>query len=80
MWKIIIITALVFIIFSLFSALIFLIRDQGSGERTVRSLSWRVGLSLLLVVFIAFSHYFGFVESGSPQPDISLLQNVNQNK
>ena len=44
------------IVGSLFSGLFFLYRDRGSGERTVRALTLRIGLSatlfsLLLVCF-----------------------------
>ena len=61
MWKILIIAVLFFIVFSLFSALVFLMRDQGKGERTLRSLGWRIGLSVFLLVFIALGYHLGFI-------------------
>lgn len=52
-----IILFLLVIFFSLGSALYYLVHDQGKTERTVKALSWRIGLSLLLFVllFIAFA-------------------------
>ncbi len=48
---------LLIIFFSLGSALYYLVRDQGQTDRTVKALTWRIGLSLLLFVllFIAFA-------------------------
>ncbi len=45
------------ILISLASGLIFLIRDEGKTKRTVKALSWRIGLSLalFLFLFLAFS-------------------------
>lgn len=50
--KIIIITLLLVIISILFSGLIFLIRDKGKTNRPVQALSWRIGLSLSLFLFL----------------------------
>lgn len=41
------------IIIALGSGLVFLVRDEGKTERTVKSLSIRVGLSVLLLVLLA---------------------------
>lgn len=45
------------ILISLASGLVFLIRDEGKTKRTVKALSWRIGLSLalFLFLFLAFS-------------------------
>lgn len=52
-----IILFLLVIFFSLASALYYLVHDQGKTNRTVKALTWRIGLSLLLFVllFIAFA-------------------------
>lgn len=61
-----IIVLLVLIVGSLFSALTFLYRDQGQGERTVRALTLRISLSLLLFVLLMLGFYFGIIpERGS---------------
>ena len=58
--KIFIILFLVFIVGSLFSALYFLVRDKGQGERTVRALTVRVALSVALFALLMLGYYFGF--------------------
>lgn len=59
--KIVIISALLLIVGSLFSALTFLYKDKGRGERTVRALTWRIGLSLGLFVLLMTGYYFGII-------------------
>jgi hypothetical protein len=66
--KVLIIIALLTILYSLFSALIFLVKDKGESTRTVRRLSWRIGLSLLLFLGIYFAYRMGWVEPGSSGP------------
>ena len=54
LFKLIIIILLLFVVGSLFSALYFLINDSSASKRVVNSLSWRIALSLfiLLLLFI----------------------------
>jgi hypothetical protein len=59
--KIVVILFLLFIVGSLFSALYFLIRDKGQGERTVRALTVRVALSVLLFALLMLGFYFGLI-------------------
>jgi hypothetical protein len=56
-----IIILLVLIVASLFSALTFLYKDQGQGERTARALTIRISLSILLFVLLMLSYYFGVI-------------------
>ena len=55
--KIIIFIVMIAILASLTSGLVFLVRDNGKTKRTVKALSWRIGISLALFVFLflAFS-------------------------
>jgi hypothetical protein len=62
-FKIAIILALLMIVFSLFSALFYLGKDKGSGERTVRALTIRITLSILLFVLLITGNYFGLIGS-----------------
>ena len=64
MLDILIITVMVGIIVSLGSGLIFLVRDRGATERTVISLSVRVGLAVLLLLLLAYGFITRFVISG----------------
>ena len=59
--KIFVISALLLIVGSLFSALAFLYKDKGRGERTVRALTWRIGLSLSLFALLMAGYYFGII-------------------
>jgi hypothetical protein len=50
------------ILVALGSALMFLVRDRGSTSRTVNALTVRVALSVLLLLFIWFSYWMGWIE------------------
>ncbi|HWK61111.1 MAG TPA: twin transmembrane helix small protein [Eoetvoesiella sp.] len=61
--RIIVILAFLGILGSLASALVYLMRDQGKSNRTVNALTWRVGLSIALFLFVLFAHYMGWIQS-----------------
>jgi Protein of unknown function (DUF2909) len=52
---------LLLIVGSLFSALTFLYKDDGKGERTVRALTLRISLSIALFIFLMLGFYFGII-------------------
>lgn len=57
-----VVLAFVFIILAaLFSGLFFLVRDQGRSTRTVKALTWRIGLSVALFLLLLVGYYFGLV-------------------
>ena len=58
---IIVVIAFVGIIASLFSGLYFVMKDKGRSNRAVNALSWRIGLSILLFVFILISYRMGWI-------------------
>jgi len=49
------------ILFSLGSALFFLIRDKGQSTRTVKALAVRVGLSIALFLLLMIGYKLGFI-------------------
>ncbi|UJP05179.1 MAG: twin transmembrane helix small protein [Nitrosomonas sp.] len=53
--KIFAITLFVIIVYSLGSALYYMLKDQGNSTRMVRSLSIRIGLSLFLFIVMMIS-------------------------
>ncbi len=53
---------IVFILGSLFSALYFMVKDKGQSTRTVRALTWRIGLSITLFLILMIGYHFGFIE------------------
>ncbi|HEX9628061.1 MAG TPA: twin transmembrane helix small protein [Acidiferrobacterales bacterium] len=59
--KVVVIAMLLAIVASLFSALLFLFKDRGRGERMVRSLTLRIGLSIALFVMLMAGFYFGLI-------------------
>ncbi len=63
--KFIIVLFLLTILYSLASSFFFLVRDKGEGDRTVRRLTWRIGLSLLLFVLLWGAHSMGWIQPNS---------------
>jgi hypothetical protein len=59
--KIIVIAGLIAVIASLFSALYFLYRDRGRGERMVKALAIRVALSATLIIFLVVAYKMGWI-------------------
>jgi succinate dehydrogenase hydrophobic anchor subunit len=55
--KFLIIIVMIAILYSLGSGLFYLIKDKGKSKRTIRALTWRIGLSigLFILLFIAFA-------------------------
>ena len=52
LFKLIIVILLLFVVGSLFTALYFLINDPSRSKRVVRSLSWRIALSLFILLLL----------------------------
>lgn len=63
--KILIIVFLLVILYSLGSALYFLVKDHGESDRTVKRLTWRIGLSLALFLFLWGAYQLGWIEPKS---------------
>jgi hypothetical protein len=58
----VVIVAFILILGSLASALVFLMKDKGTSNRTVNALALRVGFSILLFLFILFSYKMGWIQ------------------
>lgn len=63
--KIVIVLFLLTILYSLASSFFFLVHDKGEGDRTVRRLSWRIGLSLLLFLLLWIGYLAGWITPNS---------------
>ena len=59
--KLVVIAFLIVIVASLASALIYLIRDKGQSDRTVKALTVRVALSVTLFLLLMTGYYFGII-------------------
>ncbi len=63
MWiKVLIVAALVAIVISLVSGMVFLIKDKGQTERTARALTVRIGLSVALFGLIMLGIFTGYIK------------------
>lgn len=63
--KILTILFLIAILYSLASSLFFLMQDKGKGDRTVKRLTWRIGLSIVLFLFLWGAYQLGWIEPKS---------------
>ena len=67
MWlKIVIVILFIALVTSLFTGLNFLIKDQGTSQRTWHSLSVRLALAALLMGFLFYGIYTGQLGSNAP--------------
>ena len=66
--KIFIVLFLLTILYSLASSFFFLVRDKGKGDRTVKRLTWRIGLSLVLFILLWGAYQLGWIEPSSNGP------------
>lgn len=61
MIKLLVVFTLLAIVASLFSGLWFLYQDRGTGTRTIRALTVRIGLSISLFILLLLAYRFGLV-------------------
>lgn len=59
--KVLIILVMLVILISLGSGIVFLVRDEGKTNRTVKALTWRIALSIGLFIFLILGFIFGFI-------------------
>lgn len=62
----VVLLVLLLILASLGQALFYLVRDRGRSERTVRALTWRIGLSLALFAGLMASYWLGWIQPQGP--------------
>ena len=68
MAKILFVLAILGILYSLGSAFFMLLKDKGEGDRTLRRLTWRVILSLVLFLAVMLAVRNGWVQPGFFNP------------
>lgn len=59
--QIFIVALLIAMLGSLFSALWFMFRDHGQGTRTVKALTWRISIWIVLFLFLIGGIYTGLI-------------------
>ena len=67
-FKIVVVILLAIILISLASGLIFLIRDKGKSDRTVKSLTLRIVLSIALFILLFIGFAAGLIKPHGINP------------
>lgn len=67
MEKIVIVAFLIAIVIALGSGMVFLVKDT-DGTRTVRALTWRIGLSVALIVVLVVGYWMGWITPHAALP------------
>jgi succinate dehydrogenase/fumarate reductase cytochrome b subunit len=62
MGKFIVIAALIAIVYNLGAGLVYMMIDRGGTSRTVKALTWRIGLSVALIMFVMFGVWMGWIK------------------
>ena len=62
MQKLVIIGFLLLIVYNLGAGCYYMIYDKGASTRTVRALTWRIGLSLALILLIGIGIMTGYIQ------------------
>jgi len=65
--KIIVLSILAGIVFMLFSAMRYMMTDKGKGTRTVKALSMRIGISVVLFASLIALMLLGYIKP-NPNP------------
>ncbi len=66
--KIVIILFLIAILYSLGSGLVYLVKDKGGSDRTVKALTIRISLSVILFLFLMLGYYTGVLQPHGVYP------------
>lgn len=67
--KITIVLFLLAIVAALFTGMYFLLKDPSDKRRTVRALTWRVGLQLALIGFLVLAYFMGWIHPHAVVPN-----------
>ncbi|HEC28758.1 MAG TPA: twin transmembrane helix small protein [Gammaproteobacteria bacterium] len=62
MFKILVVALLLVIISALFSGMYYMMKDKGKSDRTVKALTWRIGISIALFVILLIGQATGLIE------------------
>ena len=61
--KLLVIAVFIAVMYNLGAALYYMMSDRGTTNRTVKSLTWRIGLSVALIALVGIGLYTGVIES-----------------
>lgn len=60
--KLLIVAVFIAVLWNLGAALYYMMSDKGRSDRTVRSLTWRIGLSVGLILLVVLGIATGYIE------------------
>lgn len=66
--KLLIAAFLILIVYNLGAGLYYMLVDKGTTKRTVNSLTWRIGLSLVLILLVILGIATGVIQPHGIQP------------
>ena len=72
--KLLIIAMFIGIVYSLGSAMYYMVNDTGESSRTVHALTWRIGISVGLFIIIMLMSFFGIIKPHGVMPTIPQAQ------
>ncbi len=61
LFKLLVVILLLMVVSSLFSGLYFLMKDPGSSDRAVKALTFRIGFSVVLFIFLMIGQATGLI-------------------
>ena len=67
--KVVLYSLFLLIFFSLSSALYYLVTDRSGSTRTIKALTWRIVLSIILFAVVMIAYMFGLIQ---PHPIMML--------
>jgi Protein of unknown function (DUF2909) len=59
---IVIVAFFIVIVYNLGAGLFYMMRDKGTTDRTVKALTWRIGLSVFLILLIIAGIFMGIIK------------------
>jgi hypothetical protein len=62
LFKTVIVILLLVVLFSLFQALFFLIKDDSKSDRMLKALTWRIGLSVFIFILLLIGQAVGLIQ------------------
>lgn len=60
--KLLIVLFLIVIVYNLFAGLFYMMTDKGKTNRTVKALTWRIGLSVFLILLVILGILTGVIK------------------
>lgn len=60
--KVVIVAFLIAIVVALMAGAVFLVKDPSTSKRTMKALTWRVGLQVALILLLILAFFMGWLQ------------------